>query len=333
MQALTEAAVAAHAARQHGLVTRAQLQEAGVGSSTIWRRVDSGLLVPVGARTYRLASSEPTDDQSVLAVCLDRGAVGSDRTGLWKHGLMELGGTIDVTVAKGRSVLAEASDHRTVRVRTSTNLPAADIVVVDGIEVTNLARSLMGAAALVPELLTDAQLLDLVSAAIETRRASLPWLRWMLEERRCRGRNGVAAFERALDARVRLGPTESWLERRTLRLLGEAGLPQPLLQQKIARGPGRAARVDFLFVMERVVLEVLGYAFHRTPEQITIDLLRANELQIAGYTVIQLTSRVLSEDPAVGLDQVERALQPDAPRARLWVPGAPGPLPPGPVQL
>lgn len=316
MKAHTEAALAAHAARQHGLVTRAQMRDAGVGSSTIWRRVDSGLLVPVGARTYRLASSEPTDDQSVLAVCLDRGAVGSDRTGLWKHGLMELGGTIDVTVAKGRSVLASAPDHRTVRVRTSTNLPAADVVEVDGIEVTNLARSLMGAAALVPDLMTDPQMLDLVSAAVETRRASLAWLRWMLDERRCRGRNGVTAFERALDARVRLGPTESWLERRMLRLLGDAGMPQPLLQQRIARAPGRAARVDFLFTMERVVLEVLGYAFHRTPEQITIDVVRANELQIAGYTVIQLTSRLLSEDPALALDQLDRALRSDAGASR-----------------
>ena len=312
MDTRTEAAIADHAARQHGLVTREQLRAAGLASSTIWRRAASSLLVPVGSHTYRLASAAPDDDQVVLAVCLDRGAVASHRTGLWKHGLMDLGGTIDVTVHKGRSTVVRAPDHRTVCVRTSTNLPPDDVVEVDGIPVANLACSLLGAAALVPAEISLAQLVDLVSAAIETGKASMGWMRWVLDERRCRGRNGVVAFERALDARDEVGPTDSWLERFFVGLVDQAGLPRPEVQRRVARAVGAPARVDFLFPAERVVVEVLGYAFHRTPDQITADTLRANELQLAGYIVIQLTSRLLAQDPTSALDQVARALRSDA---------------------
>jgi very-short-patch-repair endonuclease len=182
------------------------------------------------------------------------------------------------------------------------------VVVVDGIPAMSIARTLMALGALVPRDLSDAQLLDVVSAAIETRAASLPWLHWVLEERRCRGRDGVTAFERALDARERVGPTESWLERRLIELVDEAGLPRPALQRRIARQRGRPARVDFLYLPERIVVEVLGYAFHRSPEQITADTMRANELQVAGYQVLQLTSRLIAEDPGAAQHVIAAAL-------------------------
>lgn len=308
--------LAAVAASQGGLVTRAQASAAGLSRRTIARRIASGLLVPAGARTLRPASVPLTDEVVVRAGALDHDAVVSHRAAAWKHGLMELGGVIDLTVAKGRSTHLAAADARTLRIHTSTNLPSDDIVTVDGFDITSIARTLFGLAALVPDEISPPQLLDVVSAAIEGRKASLAWLRWLLEARRCRGRNGVTAFAWALDARERLGPTESWLERRFITLADEAGLRRPQVQRRIARAPGRAARVDFLYGPERTVVEVLGYAFHRTPEQITRDTLRANELQIAGYVVLQLTSRLLDEDPATALGQVARSLTAGAPPLR-----------------
>lgn len=312
-----EKVIAALAAQQHGVVTRDQLREVGMASATIRRRTVAGLLVPVGSRTLRLASSTVTEDQIVGAACLDRDGAASHRTGAWKHGLMPLGGVIDITVPKGRSVALAAADHRTLRIHTTTNLPEDDVVIIDGYRVTSVARTLMGLASLVPREITIDQLVDLVSAAIETRLASLAWLRWLLEERRCRGRNGVRAFERALDARVRLGPTESWLERRFIELLDGAGLPRPRMQVRVARSDGLPARVDFLYEGERIVTEVLGYAFHRTPEQMTSDTLRANELQVRGFRVLQFTSRLLSEDPRRAIDQVASALAATPDRTRF----------------
>ena len=174
--------------------------------------------------------------------------------------------------------------------------------------VTTVARSLLGVAALVPHDVSHDELVDVVAGAIETRVASLAWLRWLLDERRCRGRNGVTALEAALDERARIGPTESWLERRMLSLLSAAGLPRPVLQRSIPRGHGRAARVDFAYERQRIVLEVLGYAFHRTPEQMAADTMRANELQLQGLVVLQLTARTIRLDPGSAVAIVAAAL-------------------------
>lgn len=305
-----EAAIAAIAAAQRGLVTRAQLVAAGLDRSTVRRRAVAGALVPVGARTYRLASA-PTDARTwVLAACLDHDAVASHLSAGWLRGLVPPPAAIDVTVQKGRSVHVARPGAPTVRIHTSTNLPPDDVTVVDGIRTTSVARTLLGLAALVPEEVSYDELVDVVATTIETGMATMAWLAWLLDERRCRGRDGVTALEAALEARERMGPTESWLERHFLRLVDGARLPRPALQRRIPRRPGSAARVDFLYEEAGVVVEVLGYAFHRTPDQISADTMRANELQVRGLTVLQLTSRTLRDDPSGAMAIVAHALAP-----------------------
>lgn len=293
-----EAIVAAHARAQHGVVTRAQLLEARLDPSTIRRRVGAGALVVVGSRTYRLASAPPSLKGVVAATCLDRNGVGSHRTSTWLHGHMPEPDVVEVTVARGRSQRGLVVDGVPVVIRATTNLPEEDIIVVDGIRVASVARSLFGLAALVPDEVSFDELVDVVAGTIETGGASVAWLRWLLDRRRCRGRNGVTALEAAIDTRVRQGPTESWLERRYLVVSVEAGLPRPELQRRIPRAVGSPARVDFLHRREGVVIEVLGYAFHRTPEQVDADTMRASELQAEGLVVLQFTSRRLKRDPA-----------------------------------
>lgn len=308
MSTSPDLAVAVLAAAQHGVVSRTQLITAGVGLRTVQRRVARGLLIPVGARTYRLATAPETTRSIVMAACLDRDGVVSHRTGLWLHGHAPEPHRLDITVRRGGSTVSAISDHPRIRIHTSTNLPDDDIVVIDGIPTTSLARSLLGTAALVPHEVTHATLIDDVARAIESGAATMPWLRWILDQRRCRGRAGVLAFEAALDARDRVGPTESWLERHYIDLSDADGLPRPSLQRVVTRTSGRPARVDFMYEGSRLVVEVLGYAHHRTPEQLADDTMRANELQLEGYRVLQLTSRHLAECPDVAMALVARAL-------------------------
>lgn len=292
-----ERAVAAVARRQRGHITRDQLRTAGVSASTVRRWSGAGLLVPVGARTFRTAAAAPTDRGWVLAACLDRDAVASHRTAGWLHQLLPPPGLIDVTVPKGRATARAQADPPGLRVHASTNLPEGDRTEVDGIPTTSLARTLMSLGALVPAEMAPDELLDVVAAAVESQAATMAWLRWTLDERRCRGRDGVAAFERALEERERMGPTESWLERRILQVLAAAGLPMPEVQRVIPRRDGAAARVDLFYPVERVVVEALGYAFHRTPDQLMADTMRANDLTAQGCAVVQITARQLRRDP------------------------------------
>lgn len=298
------------ASRQLGLVTKAQLTQLGVARSTVGRRIASGLMVPVGRRVFRLASATVTHESHVLSACLDYQGVASHRTAAWLHGLAPRSACIEITVPKGQSTRLPGfpGTWPLVRVHTSTNLPSADILHIGPISVTSVARTMLGLAALAPKEIDRAALLEVVSTAIDRGLASDPWLWWLLAQRRCRGRNGVIALESVLAERARLGPTESWLERETLRVLGDRSIRLPVTQRVISRSGRFAARVDFLYEPERIILEALGYAFHRTPAQIEADTRRANELQLLGFDVYQFTTRQIVQSPTSVQATVVRAL-------------------------
>ncbi|MGI8937465.1 MAG: type IV toxin-antitoxin system AbiEi family antitoxin [Iamia sp.] len=269
-----------------------------MSSDTARRRVTSGQWTQVGTRTFRLTGWPATAHGHVLAVCLDLDGVASHWTAAWLHGLVPAPNEIHVSCRRRRSVWLGDAIGPPVRVHTSTNLPLDDVTSVGAVPVTSVARTLLGLAAMVPHELRRDQLLDLVSTSIERGAASLPWLWWMLDRRRCRGRDGVVTLETALVARSDLGPTESWLEREVLSILDEAGIDRPVLQQVIPRHGSSNARVDFLYPAEWVILEALGYAFHRTEGQALADTTRANDLTVQGYQVLQFTSRQIASDPA-----------------------------------
>ena len=157
---------------------------------------------------------------------------------------------------------------------------------------------MLGLAALVPVELSQDALLQMVSKAIDAQLATDPWLWWLLEQRRCRGRNGVIALETALAARARLGPTESWLERELLRVLARYGIRLPRVQQVVCRRGRFVARVDFAYDIERIVIEALGYGHHRSKEQMEVDLARMNEIQLTGQAVLQFPTAHIVERPA-----------------------------------
>lgn len=303
MNVETEREVNRVASSQGGHLTRQQLFSAGVHPRTVLRRASAGLLVPVGHRTFRLSSVPRTSPGDVIAACLDHDGVASHWTAAWLHGIVEARSVIDITVTKGRTlrVTGGLANEPAVRIHSTTNLPPADVLLLGPIPVTSVARTMLGLAALVPAELGQRRLFDIISATVDRQLASDPWLWWLLTQRRCRGRNGVAALEAVLADRARLGPTESWLERELLRVLGDAGVPLPTTQRVIRRRGRFAARVDFLYEPNRVVIEALGYAFHRTRAELEADTRRANDLQVLGYDVYQFTTQqiVCSPDSVV----------------------------------
>lgn len=298
----------ATASGQHGHVTRADLTEAGWSRHGVETARASGLLVPAGRRTFRLASEPPTWKGRVAAATLDTGGVASHRTAAALHGIRAPEEPIEVTVSRRggrRSGTTDATGR--VLIHSSTSLPVDDVVVVGGVPATSVARTILGLAAVLPPA-HPSDLQATVQRAVDRDLASLPWLWWLLEQRRCRGRDGVRAMEEALGELDGLDPTESWLERRALTVLDEAGLPLPVVQRAIRRSGRFVARVDFLYEVQRLVIEVLGYRFHRTREQLEADTRRANELQLLGYGVLQFTYDTVVRHPTRMVDVVTRAL-------------------------
>lgn len=308
MTSMNDLTITALATRQLGLVTRDQLLRCGLDRSTIWRRSTAGALLPVGANTFVLPTAERSELRDILLACLELDGVASHRTAAWLHGLLDRPPPeIDISVARRFRSWPPASVPPGVALHSSMDLPVGDITTVRGLPVTSVARTLMGMGALVPRVLTQEGLAEMLASACEQGLASERWLFWLLERRRIQGRIGVIAFEEALAARVRLGPTESWLERETLRIIDEAGLPRPRVQQRVDRRGRFVGRVDLRWD-DPVIVEVLGYAHHRSRSDLERDTRRANALTLAGLTVLQFGYDQVVRDPRSVQSDIAEAL-------------------------
>lgn len=305
MSLMTDQAIAERARQQLGLLTRPQARAAGLSSKSISDLVARGRLEPLGARTLRVAGVPDTLDSRIMAACLDSGGVGWLRTSWWMLGLKGAvpPSTVEVLVASRRG--ATRSDLAVVH--RTTSLPPDDVTSVRGVPVASVARTVLGLCSCIPTEMSLARLDDIVEDAICRDLASMRWLWWFLEERRCRGRRGVAAMEHLLSERARMGPTESWLERETLLVLDAAGLPKPELQQVIRADGAFVSRVDLAYPAERVVIEVEGKT-HLTTERHGRDAEQRNLLQMAGWVVLTFTYDDVVRRPDWVASMVRKAL-------------------------
>ncbi|MFN8019009.1 MAG: DUF559 domain-containing protein [Acidimicrobiales bacterium] len=207
-------------------------------------------------------------------------------------------------------LLGRSASYRggAAQIHTTTFLPVDDLVIVDGIPVTSVARTLFSLAALVPKRQVS---LDVVRGAVDdavrTKQASDKWLWWRLEKLRRPGRDGVLAFEAILVHRSGGRATESWLEREFLRLLADHGLPLPVCQARVAAQGAFVARVDFIYPEIGLVIEVLGATHHAAEEQLARDAARRNELQLQGLTVIEFLYDDVVRHPGRVAAMVDRA--------------------------
>ncbi len=290
---------------QRGLITRDDLRGAGLAKHHRRTLVREGTLVRIGPRTFRHGVVELDHRGKALAAALDTGGVVSHRSAAWLHGLPGFGpgDPPEVLVANPRP------HHRTplARVHSTTWLPPDDRYEVDGIPCTSVARTLFGLAALVPEV-PAADLRRAVDDAIRLGLASDQWLWWRLEKLRCRGRNGVTAFEAVLSARAGGAVTESWLEREFLRILAAAGVPLPRCQARIGPKGAFVARVDFLYASAAVIVEVTGAVGHSSPEQRAADARRRNGLSRAGFVILEFTYEQVVAAPQAVIAEVLGAL-------------------------
>jgi very-short-patch-repair endonuclease len=297
-----ERAIAERARTQLGHITDQQFRDLGISWKVVARLVASGWLVEVGRHTYRLGGVPSSFEGAVMAACLEHQAAASHRTAALLHPLE--------TPRNWRSLPIEVTTTRRVHhatsplavVHTSTNLDPNDLTVVKGIPCTSVARTIMGLAALVPEV-AEREVRTIVDTAIRDGHASDKWLWWRLEQLRCRGRDGVTVLEHLLSDRAQRGRTESWLEYEFLELVTNAGFPRPIVQRRVKKRGAFVARVDFLFGTD-VVVEVKGRRGHTTDDEAAGDAARRNDLQARGFVVIEFTYLMVVETPHVVLAQL-----------------------------
>jgi very-short-patch-repair endonuclease len=104
--------------------------------------------------------------------------------------------------------------------------------------------------------------------------------------------------------------TRSGLEEAFLGLVRRAGLPRPQLNARVC-----GFEVDAYWPDSGVVVELDGFAYHRTRRAFEADRRRDIALQAAGLRTARFTDRRLARDPQGVLEDV-RNLAVDSPPPR-----------------
>jgi very-short-patch-repair endonuclease len=298
--------VADLAARQHGVVSLAQLRAIGLGARAAQHRGVSGRLHRVHrgvyAVGYRLLSVDGMRMAAVLAC--GEGAVLSHRSAAAAWGLRPTArAAVEVTRA-GRNRVGPPG----IELHRARRLAPDDVTELRAIPITTVARTLVDLAAVLnPHALERAvhqaevlQLLDVTAT-----RAAM---------QRTPNRKGTKHFDSLLSV-PSPGPTKSALEDRFLKLIRTASLPIPRLNAHVA-ARGRLIEVDALWPAERVIVELDGAAVHRTAKAFHEDRRRDTALAAEGYLVIRLTWQRIIQEPDAVLEELRRILALRAPSSK-----------------
>ena len=288
---------------QLGLLSRRQANGVGVTNAQLRSRVTSGSLLQVGTDTFRLPGAPTTAHVELLALIIDIGGEvwASGPTAAALHGFdgYRLQPPFDVTILRGRDV--KRVGHR---VHTTSSLDLIDRAVVAEIPVLSGARTLIDLARTESrERLTEA-----FDSGLRDGKFNESLVHRRVVALRSRGRFGVPRLLEAIEGVEVIRGGHSWLEREFLRLVAAAGLPAPQAQQVLSRAGDRLVRVDFHFVGTPVVVEVLGYRWHRTKEQLRRDTERTNALLADGFRPYQFSYEHVTQDPLGVVDTVRAAL-------------------------
>lgn len=278
----TQRRIAALASRQNGNITFDQLREHGLSRSQIWRRADSGLLIRRHEGVYAVGHRPRTQVAAFHAAALafDDGVSSYRAAGvLWEvvRGAVPNEVTVPPTAgfAKRDGIIVHRqsvpSEHRRVR---------------HGVPVTSLVRTVLDLASVyrvarLAQVFEEAQVRhQLDPAVLAAEVISRP------------GHRGSGRLRIVLADAVDPAGVRSILELRFLRLCLRAGLPRPVVNERL--GPWT---LDFLWPAQRVVVETDGYAFHRTPAKRKRDARKDDDLRRLGLTVIRLTWADVTERP------------------------------------
>ena len=272
------------AERQHGNVTRAQLEAIGLTRNEIAERHDQGWLIRRHIGVYAVGHVPRTRESRWAAAVLalgDGAVLGHRAAGAHWEWLMGTAVTeVIVPTTAGRPRRDGIVVHR-------QQLPAAHTTVHRGIPVTTPIRTLLDLASV---LSVGALAKCFEQAQVKLHLPPAPLAAEVISRPRHRG---TAKLRRILDGAVDPAAVRSVLELRFLRLCAAYGIPRPEVNVRI--GPWTP---DFLWPDWRLIVETDGYEFHRTAAAMRRDAAKDEFFRGEGFTVERLTWADVTERPS-----------------------------------
>jgi very-short-patch-repair endonuclease len=288
-------AIARLAARQRGVITRAQLLEAGLTRNAIDNWLKSARLHSLYRGVYLLGHAHSIEGARELGAVLacGPGAVLSHRSAaaLWRL-LPDAGDDVDITVVGHNCGLKPG-----IRLHRVAALDRSDVRRLGGIPVTSPARTILDLSAVVAPRELERAFAEVHARRLAHRNQLLPLLA------RCSGRRGARALRTLIDDDAAPALTRSEAEERLLALIRAAELPAPEANVRIGRH-----EVDFLWRDHGLVVEVDGFRFHSSRSAFERDRLRDAELGGMGYRVMRITWRQIVDGPEALIARITKAL-------------------------
>jgi very-short-patch-repair endonuclease len=294
-------AIVAIAARQHGVISLAQLLALGLSERAIHARVAAGRLHRIHQGVYAVGRPDVTVKGKWMAAVLacGDGALLSHQSAATLHGLLKaLSGRIHVTVPR-RTAVARPG----IRVHRSTCLAPQDRTGVDGIPCTGVPATLLGIAATAPRNVLESACNRAEIEGVLDMRA----IDELLERRK--SQPGATRLRAALEVDgLGLDRTKSKLEKRFLHLARETGLPAPEINAWMPI-PGEEMQCDFVWHRERLAVEVDAWETHGTRRAFRNDRRRDRLLRAHGWDPVRVTGYDMESDPDGVIAEVQALLE------------------------
>jgi hypothetical protein len=267
----TDLEIAALATAQHGVVARGQLLLLGLSEASIKRRVRSGRLHRLHAGVYAVGHMVLRAEGRWMAAVMAAGgdAVLSHATAAAAWGLRQTGsGIVHVTIPRDTGRRRRAG----IRVHRIRALEPEETTTNRGIPIPTPTRTILDLAATlggrplehVLDLADQRRLIDFT----ELRDRPIP-------------RSLQAVLSRYTGGTT---PTRSELEERFLELCDDHGIRRPAVNTRV-----EGIEVDFAWPGARLIVEVDGYRYHRSPSSFETDRERDVILALAGWQVLRFT--------------------------------------------
>jgi len=307
-----EARLLAFAAKQHGVLERQQILDAGMSEATLWRRLASKSWSELYPRVYRvLPPPRGAWKQMLMAACLwaGDGAAASHRAAAVLWGVEEeANAPIEISIAHPHN----GQERRNVTVHRMDFDPGDTITRVDGIPVTNPSRTLLDLAS----QRTHDQVDSAMDALIRRRLSSTEQLKGLLRKVAACGRRGLRRFRAVLEERLGIRAKDSDLERLFPKKVIQAhGLPMPVHNHPIWLDGRLFAKVDYAYPELGIFIELHSKKWHLGPERVIHDSQKQNELVLLGATPLIFWWDDVTKSHARTAERIRRAI--DMARARL----------------
>ncbi|HST41073.1 MAG TPA: type IV toxin-antitoxin system AbiEi family antitoxin domain-containing protein [Conexibacter sp.] len=283
--------------RQHGVVSRRQLEGAGLTPAMVRTRLERGSLVRLHRGVYAVGHRQlrPRGHSLAALFAVGPGSALSHRDAAALHQLRPGNHRqTDVTIDAKRAPVEGIRIHR-------AQLPLDEVTRIDGLAVTTVARTLVDLADVVPS--------DHLTAAVQQAERLRTFdgraVELVLARTRNRRGGGHAALM-ALLADLRgheLQLTRSTLEIRFAALVARYGLPRPRTNVHV-----HGREVDAWWPQARLAVEADGWRDHGTRVVFQRDRAKGNWLALRGVTLLRFTHDDVMRRPAEVAAQVAEAL-------------------------